>query len=81
MDFRNFLCFFNNYNEVIKLARLIFCGDKTCVFNNKGKCRNFKIALNEQGVCMGYNPIVMPVVGNTETTNVIPNNNPIGFGK
>ena len=39
---------------------MVFCGDKTCCHNRKGKCENFKIALNEQGMCMGYNPIIVP---------------------
>lgn len=56
---------------------LVYCGDKTCVFNNSGKCKNFKIALNEQGICMGYSPLVMPKF-NTEVNEA--NENPIGFG-
>ena len=55
---------------------LVYCGEKTCVFNNKGKCRNFKIALNEQGMCMGYSPLIVP---NVKVANVEADCNPIGF--
>ena len=63
---------------------LVYCGERTCAYNKKGKCGNFKVALNEQGMCMGYSPLIMPnVVSNTkidlnETRSEI--NNPIGFG-
>lgn len=64
---------------------LVYCGEKTCAYNNKGKCRNFKIALNEQGVCMGYSPLIMPNfnmnpnnIGDDNTASNM--NNPIGFG-
>lgn len=63
---------------------LVYCGEKTCAYNKKGKCDNFKIALNEQGICMGYSPLVMPnVVSNAradlnETRSET--GNPIGFG-
>lgn len=64
---------------------LVYCGEKTCAYNNKGKCRNFKIALNEQGICMGYSPLIMPNVNmnlnNIDDNNTASNmNNPIGFG-
>ena len=61
---------------------LVYCGDKTCAFNNKGKCRNIKVALNEQGVCMGYSPLIMPNVrANANVENVVlnDNGNPVGF--
>lgn len=63
---------------------LAYCGERTCAFNNKGKCRNFKVALNEQGICMGYSPLIMPnVVSNTRTELDKTDgeiNNPMGFG-
>ena len=64
---------------------LAYCGERTCVNNKKGKCGNFKIGLNEQGLCMGYSPLVMPnVVSKTSNElNEIPKSgidNPIGFG-
>ena len=60
---------------------LVYCGDKTCAHNNKGKCRNFKVALNEQGSCMGYAPLLMPNIGAANVPNDIEENtNPIGFG-
>ena len=59
---------------------LVYCGEKTCVHNNKGKCRNFKIALNEQGLCMGYAPLIMPNINsNVNIESEIMNNNPVGF--
>lgn len=66
---------------------LIYCGDKTCAFNNRGKCRNFKIALNEQGTCMGYSPLIMPKIdmGSNDIKKIVEiegdnnNNFPIGF--
>lgn len=64
---------------------LVYCGEKTCAFNNKGKCRNFKVALGEQGVCMGYSPLIMPNIasGTIPSQNITRdegiNNNPIGF--
>lgn len=61
---------------------LVYCGDKTCAFNNKGKCRNLKIALNEQGICMGYSPLIMPNVNSN--SNIVVDEaeikSPIGFG-
>ena len=64
------------------MTLLVYCGEKTCAYNNKGKCRNFKIALNEQGICMGYSPLIMPNVNNIGSNdNTASNmNNPIGFG-
>ena len=64
---------------------LVYCGDKTCTFNNCGKCRHFKVALNEQGNCMGYSPLVMPHISSNVGFNqdgVIDeeNKNHIGFG-
>lgn len=57
-----------------------YCGEKTCAFNIQGKCKNFKIALNEQGSCMGYSPLMMPKF-TTETNEINKTNeNPIGFG-
>lgn len=62
------------------MSLLSYCGEKTCVHNNKGKCRNFKIALNEQGLCMGYAPLIMPNVTNNITMEEpLANSNPIGF--
>ena len=64
---------------------LVYCGDKTCAFNNKGKCRNFKVALSEQGVCMGYSPLIMPNVRvgsgivSDELVDDSQSDNPIGF--
>lgn len=63
---------------------LVYCGERTCAYNKKGKCDNSKVALNEQGMCMGYSPLIMPnVVSNTQTdlneTKGV-DNNPIGFG-
>lgn len=62
---------------------LAYCGERTCTFNKKGKCENLKIALNEQGICMGYSPLIMPnAVPNTRVDlNEIGSeiNNPIGF--
>jgi hypothetical protein len=66
------------------LTFLVYCGERTCAYNNKGKCSNCKIALNEQSMCMGYSPLIMPnVVSNAKTDlNEVKNeiNNPIGFG-
>lgn len=64
---------------------LAYCGERTCAYNKKGKCENFKIALNEQGLCMGYSPLIMPNVV-SETNNELSKmpkseiDNPIGFG-
>ena len=61
-----------------------YCGERTCANNKKGKCENSKIGLNEQGICMGYTPLILPnVISNgrevpIETDGEI--NNPIGFG-
>lgn len=60
----------------------MYCGDKTCAFNNKSKCRNFKIALSEQGSCMGYSPLIMPNI-NTVANGYVDKpevENSIGFG-
>ena len=63
------------------MTLLVFCGEKTCVFNKKGKCANFKVALNEQGVCMGYSPIIMPNVNiGGGISGSEGSKNPMGFG-
>ena len=70
------------------MTLLVYCGEKTCVFNKKGKCANFKIALNEQGICMGYSPLIMPNISMGKSVNEVTNimdsenigKNPIGFG-
>ena len=66
------------------LTFLVYCGEKTCAFNKKGKCDNFKVALNEQGMCMGYSPLIMPkVVSDSGVLNndipITEVNHPVGF--
>ena len=63
---------------------MVYCGEKTCCHNSKGKCKHFKIALNEQGICMGYNPIIMPtnvpsVANNMSAEKCDTINHTIGF--
>lgn len=66
------------------MAFLVYCGERTCAYNKKGKCGNFKVALNEQGMCMGYSPLIMPNVVSGTKNNIRETEgnieNPIGFG-
>ena len=84
MGVYNYLCFVVACKEFYLrsnvLTFLVYCGEKTCAYNNKGKCRNFKIALNEQGMCMGYAPLIMPNINsNVNTESITMNSNPVGF--
>lgn len=66
------------------MSKLVYCGEKTCVHNNQGKCRNKRIALNEQSICMNYSPLIMPNMNSIGTVEKMGNaeikDNPIGFG-
>lgn len=89
MGISNYLHFVIDYREIYLrsniLTFLVYCGERTCAYNKKGKCGNFKIGLNEQGMCMGYSPLIIPnIVSNDknapiETDSKI--NNPIGFSE
>lgn len=58
---------------------LTYCAEKTCYHNNsKGRCKKFRIALNDQSMCMDYMPIIAPIMVNN--SNIENNNKPIGFG-